>query len=339
MDQILSSCGLLCNECEIYPTQCAGCHRVKGAPFWATEHTPGGICPLYKCAVVDKKYTSCGQCPDLPCELFLRMQDPNSTNEEHQRSLKERVARLKGHQKVYDLAKMIDHSILHPTMTDADLQRECEVALKYHVASVCVKPYAVKTAAALLKNTDVLVGCVIGFPAGNSAIEVKVYEAVKACKDGAVEVDMVINIGKALQGDWNYVENEVKAVTDACHENGAIVKVIFETDYVNRKEDIIQLCKIATRAGADYVKTSTGFGFVKGDDGKYSYTGATIPNLELMRKSVGPHVKIKAAGGVRTLDALLAVQKAGCSRCGATATGAIMEEAFIRFGSQVSKQG
>jgi len=87
MDQILSSCGLLCNECEIYPTQCAGCHRVKGAPFWATEHTPGGICPLYKCAVVDKKYTSCGQCPDLPCELFLRMQDPNSTNEEHQRSL------------------------------------------------------------------------------------------------------------------------------------------------------------------------------------------------------------------------------------------------------------
>jgi deoxyribose-phosphate aldolase len=235
-------------------------------------------------------------------------------------------------QKVYDLAKMIDHSILHPTLTDDDLRRECEVAKKYHVASVCVKPYAVKLAAELLKNTDVLVGCVIGFPAGNSAVDVKVYEAINACKEGAVEIDMVINIGKALQGDWAYIENEIESVTDACHINGAIVKVIFETDYVTKKEDLIQLCRISTQAGADYVKTSTGFGFVKGSDGKYSYTGATIPNIELMRKSVGPKVKIKAAGGVRTLDALLAVREAGCSRCGATATAAIMEEAFKRFG-------
>ena len=236
-------------------------------------------------------------------------------------------------QKVYDLAKMIDHSILHPTLTDNDLIRECEVALKYNVASVCVKPYSVNLAVELLKNSDVLVGCVIGFPAGNSAIDVKVYEALKACKDGAVEIDMVINIGKALQGDWSYIENEIKAVTDACHENGAIVKIIFETDYVNKQEDIIQLCKISTKAGVDYVKTSTGFGFVKGNDGKYSYTGATIPNLELMRKSVGPNVKIKAAGGVRTLDELIAVQKAGCTSCGATATKAILEEAFNRFGT------
>ncbi len=235
-------------------------------------------------------------------------------------------------QKVYDLAKMIDHSILHPTMTDDDLRRECEVAEKYHVASVCVKPYAVKLAADLLKNSDVLVGCVIGFPAGNSAVNVKVYEALNACKDGAVEIDMVINIGKALQGDWEYIKNEIESVTDVCHINGAIVKVIFETDYVTKKEDLIQLCRISTRAGADYVKTSTGFGFVKGSDGKYSYTGATIPNLELMRKNVGPDVKVKAAGGVRTLDALLAVRKAGCSRCGATATAFIMEEAFKRFG-------
>ncbi len=237
-------------------------------------------------------------------------------------------------QKIYDLAKMIDHSILHPTMTDEDLRRECEVAMKYNVASVCVKPYAVKLAAELLKNSDVLVGCVIGFPAGNSAVDVKVYEAINACKEGAVEIDMVINIGKALQGDWAYIENEIESVTDACHINGAIVKVIFETDYVNRKEDIIQLCKIATRAGADYVKTSTGFGFVKGEDGKYSYTGATIANLELMRKNVGPHVKVKAAGGVRTLDGLLAVQEVGCTRCGATATKAILEEAFNRFRTQ-----
>jgi deoxyribose-phosphate aldolase len=138
--------------------------------------------------------------------------------------------------KVKELAKMIDHSILHPTMTDEDLRRECEVAKKYDVASVCVKPYAVKQAVELLKGSDVLVGCVIGFPAGNSAIEVKVFETEVACNDGAVEIDMVINIGKALQGDWDYIEREIGAVTQKCHENGAIVKVIFETDYVTRKK-------------------------------------------------------------------------------------------------------
>jgi deoxyribose-phosphate aldolase len=231
-----------------------------------------------------------------------------------------------------ELAKMIDHSVLHPTMTDDDLKRECDVAKKYNVASVCVKPYAVPLAVELLKGSDVLVGCVIGFPAGNSAIETKVFETVKACKDGAVEIDMVINIGKALQGEWEYVEDEIDAVTQICHQYGTIVKVIFETDYITKEEDIIQLCKICTKVNADYVKTSTGFGFVKGDDGKYSYEGATISNLKLMKKSVGPNVKIKAAGGVRTLDQLIAVQDAGCSRCGATATIAIMEEAIKSFG-------
>jgi deoxyribose-phosphate aldolase len=233
--------------------------------------------------------------------------------------------------KIKELAKMIDHSILHPTMTDEDLRRECEVAKKYDVASVCVKPYALKQAAELLKGSDVLVGCVIGFPAGNSAIEVKVFETEVACNDGAVEIDMVINIGKALQGDWDYIEQEIGAVTQKCHENGAIVKVIFETDYVTQKEDIIKLCEICTKVDANYVKTSSGFGFVKGDDGKYSYEGATIPNLKLMKESVGPKVKVKAAGGVRTLDGLLAVQEAGCSRCGATATVKILEDAKERF--------
>lgn len=234
--------------------------------------------------------------------------------------------------KIKELAKMIDHSILHPTMTDEDLQRECEVAKKYDVASVCVKPYAVKQAVELLKGSDVLVGCVIGFPAGNSAIAVKVFETETACNDGAVEIDMVINVGKALQGDWEYIEEEIGAVTKTCHENNAIVKVIFETDYVNKKEDIVKLCEICTKVGADYVKTSTGFGFVKGSDGKYAYTGATIPDLELMKNNVGPGVRVKAAGGVRTLDGLLEVKEAGCSRCGATATIAIMKEAKERFG-------
>ena len=233
--------------------------------------------------------------------------------------------------KVKQLAKMIDHSILNPTFTDDDLRRECEVAKKYDVASVCVKPYAVKQAVELLKGSDVLVGCVIGFPAGNSAIEVKVFETETACNDGAVEIDMVITIGKALQGDWDYIEKEIGAVTEACHAYNAVVKVIFETDYVNKDEDIVKLCHICTRVGANYVKTSTGFGFVKGDDGKFSYRGATIPHLKLMKENVGPAVKVKASGGVRTLDELIAVQEVGCSRSGATATAVIIEEARKRF--------
>lgn len=234
---------------------------------------------------------------------------------------------------VYKLAKMLDHSILHPTMTDADLQRECEVARKYDVASVCVKPYAVKQAVEFLKNSDVRVGCVIGFPSGNSATSVKVFEAENACKDEAAEIDMVINIGKALQGDWLYISEEIKAVTIACHKHGAIVKVIFETDYVTKEADIVKLCQICAEVEADYVKTSSGFGFVKQANGDYNYRGATIPVLELMKKSVGPKVKVKAAGGVRTLDQLIAVQVAGCTRCGVTATVVMLDEAISRFGN------
>lgn len=235
-------------------------------------------------------------------------------------------------EKVLQLAKMIDHSILHPTMTDTDLKRECEVAKKYNVASVCVKPYAVEQADRLLRGSGVLVGCVIGFPAGNSTTMVKAFEAEEACLNGAVEIDMVINIGKALQGDWKYVKNEIREVTEVCHQYKAIVKVIFETDYVTREEDIVKLCQICTEVGADYVKTSSGFGFVKQANGDYNYAGATIPVLELMKKNIGPKVKVKAAGGVRTLDQLLAVQAAGCSRCGATATITILEDAMKRFG-------
>ena len=236
-------------------------------------------------------------------------------------------------QKVLELAKMIDHSILHPTHTDADLKRECEVARKYNVASVCVKPYAVKQTADLMKGSDVLVGCVIGFPAGNSAISVKVFETEQAVKDGAVEIDMVINIGKALGGDWDYIEEEIKSVTNACHAGGAIVKVIFETDFVTREQDIVRLCEICTKVGADYVKTSTGFGFVKQADGGYKYQGATISNLKLMRAHSGPEVKVKAAGGVRKLDDLIAVRETGAARCGATATEAMLDDAIARFGN------
>jgi deoxyribose-phosphate aldolase len=233
--------------------------------------------------------------------------------------------------KVKELAKMIDHSILHPTLTDADLAKECSVAMKYDVASVCVKPYAVRMAVEILKGSDVLVGCVIGFPAGNSSIEVKAFETAQACLDGAVEIDMVINIGKALQEDWEYIEREIRTVVDTAHRNKAVTKVIFETDYVTKDAHKIKLCEICTRVGAEYVKTSTGFGFVKGADGKFSYTGATAHDLALMRKHSGPNVKVKASGGVRTLAELLMYKEIGISRCGATATAVMLEEARKMF--------
>ena len=231
-----------------------------------------------------------------------------------------------------ELAKMIDHSILQPTHTDDDLLRQCEVARKYNVASVCVKPYAVKAAVEMLKGSSVKVGCVIGFPHGNSTTEVKIFEAEQACRNGAVEIDMVINIGKTLSGDWTYVEDEIKAVTDICHKNSAIIKVIFETDFVTKTEDKIRLCEICTRAGADFVKTSTGYGFVKQPNGDYNYKGATLADVELMRKYSGPSVQVKCAGGVRTLDDLLKMKEAGVTRSGATATEAILTEAAKRFG-------
>ena len=232
-----------------------------------------------------------------------------------------------------DLAKMIDHSLLHPTMTDKDLEEGCKVAAQYQVASVCIKPYAVKQAVEWLRDSGVLVGAVIGFPHGNSTTESKRYETELACKDGAAEIDMVINIGKALGGDWNYVEADVKAVCDEAHKHGAKVKVIFENDYLTNGgaglsgDDFkIKLCKLCESAGADWVKTSSGYGFVKQPDGSYNYKGATEHDLALMRASVSLKVQVKAAGGVRDLDGLIKVRDLGGSRCGATATAAMMDD-------------
>ncbi|HZJ16395.1 MAG TPA: deoxyribose-phosphate aldolase [Chthoniobacteraceae bacterium] len=225
-----------------------------------------------------------------------------------------------------DMAGMIDHSLLHPTMTDEELKAGCELAAKYRVASVCIKPYAVKMAAELLRGSGVAVGAVIGFPHGSSTTEVKRFETATACRDGAREIDMVMNIGKALSGDWEYVEADVRAVCEEAHAHGAIVKVIFENDYLSGDEIKIRLCRICGRAGADFVKTSSGYGFVKGTDGKYSYQGATEHDLKLMRANTSPKVQIKAAGGVRDLDALMHVRDLGVTRCGATATAAMLDE-------------
>lgn len=227
------------------------------------------------------------------------------------------------------IAKMIDHSLLHPTMTDADILAGLALCRKYNVATACVKPYLIPLAKEQLQGTDVLVCPVIGFPHGNSTTDVKVYEASAAAAAGGKEIDMVINIGKALGGDWEYVADEIRQINEAVVKHGAILKVIFENDYL-QEEHIVRLCKICSDVGVGFVKTSTGYGFVKQPDGKYSYKGATIRHLELMRASTKPEVQIKAAGGVRTLDDLLHVMSIGVTRIGATATEAIIGEAVKR---------
>lgn len=234
---------------------------------------------------------------------------------------------------VKEAAKMIDHSLLHPTMTDEILLQGLEIAKKYDVATVCVKPYYTKVAANYLKGTDVLVCSVIGFPHGNSSIEIKVLETIQCCKDGAKEIDMVVNIGKVLGNDWEYVKKEIKEINDATTSNGAILKVIFENDYLPEDKHKIKLCEICTELKVAFVKTSSGYGFLKGDDGNYNYKGATEYDLKLMRKHSGVGVEIKAAGGVRSLDDLLKVRSWGVTRIGATATATIIEEAKKRTGA------
>jgi deoxyribose-phosphate aldolase len=231
-----------------------------------------------------------------------------------------------------DVARMIDHSLLHPTLTDRELIAGCRLAVRYQVASVCIKPYFVRAAARLLRDTGVAVGAVVGFPHGGSTTAMKCAETETACLEGATEIDMVINIGKALSGDWTYVEREVRAVVRTAHRHGAIVKVIFENDYLPSAVTKRRLCRLCTRARADFVKTSTGYGFVKGPDGRYGYLGATEPDLKLMRRSCPPRVQVKAAGGVRDLEALLRLRALGVTRCGATATATMLDELRRRLG-------
>jgi deoxyribose-phosphate aldolase len=233
---------------------------------------------------------------------------------------------------VQEIMKMVDHSLLSPGLTDAGLKEGCEVAAKYHTASVCVKPYHVRQAAAYLDGTDVLVGGVVGFPHGNSTTNIKLAETEQILRDGAVEVDMVINIGKVLSEDWDYVQQEIQAVTDLAHQHDAIVKVIFENDLL--KEDCykIRLCEICSAVGADFVKTSTGYNYVKGSDGKYSYQGATLHDLKLMREHSDSDVQVKAAGRSGTLEAVLRIREIGVTRTGTGQTIELYEDAKERFG-------
>lgn len=212
-----------------------------------------------------------------------------------------------------DIAKMIDHSLLQQTLTDADLENGCMLAREYDVASVCIKPYAVKQAAHWLAGSDVAVGTTVGFPHGGHTTCMKVVEAEQAIDHGATELDMVVNIGKVLSKDWDYVARDILAIVEVSPHK-AIVKVIFENCFLT-DEHKIELCRICGDVGAEFVKTSTGYGS----------EGATDEDLRLMRQHSPPHVQVKAAGGVRTFERLLAVRALGAARVGATATKAILD--------------
>jgi len=220
-----------------------------------------------------------------------------------------------------DIAKMIDHSLLNPKMTDTDLIEGCKIAIEYDTASVCIKPYYVKETAKILKGSGIKTGTTIGFPHGGHTTAIKVAESKQALDDGAEELDMVVNVGKVLSQDWDYVLEDIKAVVEVGHAGGAIVKVIFENCFL-QDDHKIRLCGICGQVGADFVKTSTGYG-----DG-----GATIEDLKLMREYSPPTVQVKAAGGIRTLDTVLEVRDIGVTRIGATRTVEILEECKKRLG-------
>jgi len=212
-----------------------------------------------------------------------------------------------------DIAKTIDHSLLRPELDDAFVEDGCRLAARYDVASVCVRPADVRRAKAILEGTDVAVGTTIGFPHGNHTTEIKVVEAKRALADGATELDMVIQIGALKSGRDAEVEADIRAIVEVAHAAEAIVKVIFENAYLTDDEKV-RACRLTEAAGGDFVKTSTGF----------APSGATHDDLRLMRANTSPHVQVKAAGGVRTLDALLAVMELGVTRIGATATEAMI---------------
>ncbi len=219
------------------------------------------------------------------------------------------------------IAKMIDHSLLNPVLTDRELEQGCRLAVEYDVASVCILPYYLKRCAEILQGSAVKASTTIGFPHGGHTTAVKVAEAKQALADGGQELDMVVNISKVLSGDWDYVRSELAAVIDLTHKHGRKVKVIFENCYLNNDQKI-KLCEICGRLGADWVKTSTGYGS----------GGAATEDLKLMRQHSPTTVQVKAAGGVRDLDRLLEVRALGVTRVGASRTAEILNECKRRLG-------
>ena len=223
-----------------------------------------------------------------------------------------------------NIVSLIDHAILHPTADDSELTKGCELAAQLEVATVCVKPYMVGKAAQLLQGSPVGVGTVIGFPHGGNTTIVKSAEAERACLDGAEELDMVVNVGRVLAEDWEYVQADIAAVQIIARSHKALLKVIFETDYL-RDSHIVKLCDLCSELQVDFVKTSTGFGFTKRESGDYNYTGATIEHIQLMLDNVDGSVQVKASGGIRTYEYAKQLSDMGVTRLGTSASQAIAD--------------
>ena len=221
-----------------------------------------------------------------------------------------------------DIANMIDHSLLQPAATDEELEHGCQVALDYNVASICIKPYYLARCSEILAGSTVKASTVIGFPHGGQVTSIKVAEADQALNDGGQELDMVVNIGKVLTGDWDFVRNDIKVINDLAHDRHQCVKVIFENCYLE-DEQKLRLCEICGDLRVDFVKTSTGYGD----------SGSTNQDLRLMRRHSPEHVRVKAAGGIRTLDQLLEARTAGANRIGASRTAEILEDLKHRMES------
>lgn len=212
-----------------------------------------------------------------------------------------------------EVAKYIDHAVLKPNHTDDDVRKACEMAKRWNIASVCVKPCHVLLAKKLLEGSDVKVCTVIGFPNGSTTTATKAFETIDAIMNGASEIDMVMNVGKLISGDEHYVLNDIKQVVNICHSENVICKVIIETSLLT-DDLMVKACELVKQAGADYVKTSTGF----------NGGGATLEDIALMKNTVGDQVKIKASGGIKTYEQAVAFIEAGCSRLGTSSTEEIL---------------
>jgi deoxyribose-phosphate aldolase len=220
-----------------------------------------------------------------------------------------------------EVAKMIDHALLSPSLTQQELEQGCRMAKAYDIASVCIMPYYLRRCSDILRGSTVHPSTTIGFPHGGHATATKAAEARQAIRDGGEELDMVVNISQVLSRNWDYVTDDIRAVVETAHEHGKKAKVIFENAYL-QNEHKIRLCEISTEIGADWVKTSTGF----------AAGGATLDDLALMIENVRPPVQVKAAGGIRDLNTLLKARELGVTRCGASATAAILDEARRQLG-------
>lgn len=233
--------------------------------------------------------------------------------------------------KVHEIAKMIDHTLLHPALTDKEIKAGCDVAKKYNVAAVTVKPYIIREVAECLQGTDIKVASVVGFPHGSSSPEIKMLEAQQCIKDGATEIEIVINIGRVLSENRDYTEAELSILQQIVSDHNAIMKVVIESDFLTSDQHKIYLCEVCNKLNVPYINTSTGFGFAQHNNGFYRCNGAT-EHVKLLKMHAAESINIKTTGNISTLDDLLRFKELGVSRIGTTATQTIMDEAHKRYG-------